>query len=81
MTSPDISDFVESEFSEAHYRCINSSKDEYRAVHLYFRAGNYAFPWELQIWNERDANTNLVSHKAYKQDYVIWEKETGGGWP
>ena len=76
----DIRDFVKSEFPDACYRCIDSSKDEYRAVHLYFRAGNYAFPWDLQIWNECDTGTNLASHKAYKQDYVIWEKENDRRW-
>lgn len=58
------------------YRCVDSSKGEYKAVHLYYKAGNTVFPWELQIWNQVDAAGNLHSHKLYKQDYTVWERES-----
>ncbi len=57
------------------YRCIDSSKHNYKATHLYFRLNNFSFPWGLQIWNKVDATNNLLSHKEYKQDYVVWEWE------
>lgn len=79
MTFEQIQEFVSETFPNEGYRCIDSSKKEYRAVHLYFRAGNYAFPWELQIWNSCDARSNLLSHKKYKQGYAVWEKEGRGG--
>ena len=58
---------------------IDSSKQIYRAVHLYFRADNQSFPWELQIWNRCDAETNFESHKEYKQAYTIWEQNRKEG--
>ena len=61
------------------YRCIDSSKFDYKAVHLYFKKSNYSFPWELQIWNKCDADNNFASHKKYKQEYTTWEKESKEG--
>ena len=56
-------------------KCINSSKLEYKATHIYFKEDNYNFEWELQIWNSKDEYNNIKSHEIYKQDYVKWEKE------
>ena len=61
------------------YRCIDSSKLDYKAVHLYFRQNNQSFPWELQIWNRCDVEKNFASHKKYKQEYTSWEKESKEG--
>lgn len=58
------------------YRCIDSSKLEYRAVHIYFKENNFSFPWELQVWNRSDADKNFASHKKYKQGYTIWENKS-----
>ena len=60
-------------------KCILSERGEYKAIHIYFKEDNYHFRWELQIWNKKDENRNLISHKKYKQDYIKWEKETKGG--
>lgn len=48
-------------------------------IYLEFSKDNYSFPWELQIWNRIDEESNLESHKKYKQDYVRWEAENKGG--
>lgn len=56
-------------------KCINSTKNEYKATHIYFRKGSYAFQWELQVWNKIDEANNINSHEKYKQDYVRWENE------
>lgn len=77
--SEQIQAFVSETFQEEGYRCYDSSKMEYRATHLYFRDGNFTFPWELQIWNACDAAANLASHKKYKQEYITWEKEDEKG--
>lgn len=61
------------------YRCIDSSKLDYKATHLYFREDNQSFPWELQIWNKCDVECNFASHKKYKQEYTTWEKESKEG--
>lgn len=73
-----VREFVEGTY-HSKYRCINSSKLDYKAVHLYFRENNQSFPWELQIWNKCDAESNFASHKRYKQEYTTWEKESKEG--
>lgn len=61
------------------YKCINSSKQDYIATHIYFEEGNFSFPWELQVWAKENEKRNYASHKEYKQDYTRWEKENKGG--
>lgn len=73
-----ILSFIENTYS-GKYKCIDSSKDDYRAVHLYFKRDNQSFQWELQIWNDLDKDGNFASHKQYKQEYTYWEKETKEG--
>lgn len=70
--------FIENTY-QGKYKCIDSSKLDYKAVHLYFRGTNQAFPWELQIWNSCDVESNFASHKKYKQEYTTWEKESKEG--
>lgn len=60
-------------------RCIDSSKADYIATHVYFKSDNFSFPWELQIWKTEDRNKNLNSHRKYKQEYTHWEEESKGG--
>ena len=60
-------------------KCIDSSKKEYKATHIYFKEDNYLFQWELQIWNKEDEINNINSHERYKQDYIKWERENKGG--
>lgn len=67
-------DILTSHIREQGIKCIDSSKDEYRAIHTYFERDNFSFPWELQIWMKKDEASNLDSHKRYKQGYTSWEK-------
>ena len=60
-------------------KCIDSSKNDYKATHIYFKKDNYAFQWELQVWNKLDEVNNINSHEKYKQDYVKWENVNKGG--
>lgn len=60
-------------------KCIDSSKKDYKATHIYFKQDNFNFQWELQIWNKEDEINNINSHEKYKQEYVKWEKENKGG--
>lgn len=78
LTYDEISAFIEETY-HGKYKCIDSSKFEYKATHLYFKEGNTNFQWELQIWNECDRENNLNSHKKYKQEYTTWEKESKEG--
>ena len=78
LTFEAIQTFVENTYQDK-YKCINSSKLDYKAVHLYFKENNESFPWELQIWNRCDVERNFKSHKRYKQEYTTWEKESKEG--
>jgi len=68
-----IYDFINLYFPQC--KCINSSKNEYIATHVYLQENNYSFPWELQIWSRENAQNNLDSHKKYKQEYTSWERK------
>ena len=78
LSYEEVLTFVE-EVYHGKYRCIDSSKLDYKATHLYFRENNQSFPWELQIWNRCDVESNFASHKKYKQEYTTWEKESKEG--
>lgn len=46
-------------------------KHEYIGIHVYFKnASNFYYPWELQIWDEKDAERNIQSHIKYKRNFV-----------
>lgn len=77
LTYNQIIDFIRKKYK--NLKCIDSSKKEYKATHIYFKQDNFNFQWELQIWNKEDENNNINSHEKYKQDYVKWEKENKGG--
>lgn len=78
LTFAQILAFVEKTY-QGKYKCIDSSKHDYKAVHLYFKENNQSFPWELQIWNRCDVESNFASHRKYKQEYTTWEKESKEG--
>ena len=66
-------------FNFKNLKCIDSSKQDYKATHIYFRQDNFNFQWELQVWNKENEINNINSHEKYKQDYIKWEKENKGG--
>lgn len=78
LTFDEIYDFIRITYDDK-YKCIDSSKLEYKATHLYFKDSNKTFPWELQIWNENNRESNFISHKKHKQAYTLWEKENKKG--
>ncbi|KAE9534200.1 GTP pyrophosphokinase [Ursidibacter arcticus] len=46
-------------------------KDEYVGIHIYFKnSSNFYYPWELQIWDRKDAEKNIQSHIKYKRNFV-----------
>ncbi len=77
VTHNQIYELVKSKYK--NLKCIDSSKQDYKATHIYFKKDNYSFQWELQIWNYQDESNNINSHEIYKQDYIKWEKENKGG--
>lgn len=67
--------------SQVKLKCINATKGDYKATHIYFikqkdnlvEGDNSAFQWELQIWLANDERNNIKSHGKYKQGYTKWE--------
>ncbi|MBU5292083.1 hypothetical protein KQI14_10250 [Staphylococcus capitis] len=55
-------------------KIVDASKNDYKAIHLYFKIDNFCFPCELQIWLNKDHKNNKKLHKIYKQDYLNWEE-------
>lgn len=46
-------------------------KEGYRGLHVYFKnRSNFYFPWELQIWDEKDLQGNIQSHEKFKRSFV-----------
>lgn len=72
-----LKDFITKKFS--NIKCIDSTKNEYKALHAYIKRDNYSFPWEVQIWNFSDEKSNKGSHFKYKQEYTNWEDKNKGG--
>lgn len=77
LTYNEIENLITNKYTNV--KCINSSKKDYKATHIYFKKNNFSFQWELQIWNKIDELNNIESHERYKQDYVKWENENKGG--
>lgn len=49
----------------------NRDKDGYKGIHIYFKnKNNFYFPWELQIWNQRDVEANIKAHQLHKRSFV-----------
>lgn len=72
-THHEINDFIASNFE--NLKCIDSSKGDYKATHIYFNYNNNTFQWELQVWSKENETSNKTSHSKYKQSYTIWEDE------
>jgi Region found in RelA / SpoT proteins len=46
-------------------------KEGYRGLHVYFKnKSNFYFPWELQIWNEKDMQSNIQNHEKFKRNFL-----------
>ncbi len=46
-------------------------KEGYRGLHVYFKnKSNFFFPWELQIWDANDLQTNIANHEKFKRNFL-----------
>lgn len=46
-------------------------KEGYRGLHIYFKnRSNFYFPWELQIWDEKDVRNNIKNHEKFKRNFI-----------
>jgi hypothetical protein len=47
------------------------NKEGYRGLHIYFKnRNNFYFPWELQIWDIEDIQSNIHNHEKFKRNFV-----------
>ncbi len=48
-----------------------SDKEGYRGLHIYFKnKNNFYFPWELQIWDAEDLQSNIKNHEKFKRNFI-----------
>lgn len=76
---------LQNKYNDTPYKlkCIDSSKNGYKATHVYFikrknnkkEGENSIFQWELQIWSANNIHNNFESHKKHKQGYINWENK------
>lgn len=46
-------------------------KEGYRGLHIYFKnKSNFYFPWELQIWDAQDLQSNIQNHEKFKRNFL-----------
>lgn len=46
-------------------------KEGYKGLHVYFKnRSNFYFPWELQIWDVEDLESNVENHEKFKRNFV-----------
>jgi len=46
-------------------------KEGYRGLHVYFKnKSNFYFPWELQIWDVADLQSNIHNHEKFKRNFM-----------
>lgn len=47
------------------------NKEGYRGLHIYFKnKSNFYFPWELQIWDAADVQSNIHNHEKFKRNFI-----------
>ena len=53
------------------YEKGEAEEDAYKGLHVYFKNNlNYFFPWELQVWDSNNIETNIRHHRMYKRAFV-----------
>lgn len=52
------------------FRYYKRDKDGYKGIHVYFKNNNTYFPWELQIWDRKDIENNVISHRIKKRKFL-----------
>lgn len=75
FSKEEIESLLSKEKLKLKTRVVLAKREEYKAIHIYFKKDNFSFPWELQIWADKDYNNNINAHNKYKEDYVKWVNE------
>lgn len=69
QTTMDLLDDWQSELSLKNWYLRD--KEGYRGLHVYFKnKSNFYFPWELQIWDEKDLQSNIQNHEKFKRNFM-----------
>lgn len=76
LTSEQIAEVLEQidEWHDKYYlkNWYIRDKGEYKGIHIYFKnQSNFYFPWELQIWDQKDVTSNIENHRLYKRNFVV----------
>jgi len=46
--------------------------EAYKGLHIYFKnRSNFYFPWELQIWDLEDVQSNIKNHEKFKRNFLV----------
>jgi len=46
-------------------------KEGYCGLHIYFKnKNNFYFPWELQIWDAENVQSNIKNHEKFKRNFM-----------
>lgn len=47
------------------------NKEGDKGLHIYFKnKDNFYFPWELQIWDAEDIQSNIQNHEKFKRNFI-----------
>lgn len=47
------------------------NREGYRGLHICFKnKSNFYFPWELQIWDAEDIQSNIQNHEKFKRNFI-----------
>lgn len=69
QTAIELLDDWQSELNLKNWYLRN--KEGYRGLHVYFKnKSNFYFPWELQIWDEKDLQNNIQHHEKFKRNFM-----------
>ncbi|NJM44942.1 MAG: GTP pyrophosphokinase [Alkalinema sp. RU_4_3] len=68
-TVMDLLDDWQDELSLKNWYLRN--KEGYKGLHVYFKNKiNFYFPWELQIWDAQDVQSNIQNHEKFKRNFI-----------
>lgn len=68
-TIMDLLDDWQDELSLKNWYLRN--KEGYKGLHIYFKnRSNFYFPWELQIWDAEDIQSNIQNHEKFKRNFI-----------
>ena len=68
-----LHDFSKAYFEQIKIKKLNLSKTIRHVPAPYIYVNNrshFYFPWELQIWNHDDIQSNIENHEKFKRNFI-----------